>query len=97
MKLANAKLTNSQQVIMSGSVLKISSIKVATWKLDNLQLSPYKIVEKINNLNYHLDLPTSMSHIHPIFYIDKLSLWKGNNINSILPPPPESVEQEEGT
>jgi Chromo (CHRromatin Organisation MOdifier) domain len=35
-----------------------------------------------------------MRHIHPVFHLDKLSHFKGNDINGILPPPPEAVEIE---
>lgn len=29
-----------------------------------------------------------------MFHIDRLSLWKGNEVNGKLPPPPEPVEVE---
>ena len=69
--------------------------KVASRKLGDIQLGPYKVLEKIGNLDYKLDLPRSMSRIHPVFHVDKLSPWKGNDINGILPPPPEPVELDD--
>ena len=54
------------------------------------------MVEKIGELDYKLDLPPSMSRIHPVFHVDRLSPWKGNDINGILPPPPEPVELDDG-
>jgi len=69
--------------------------KVASRKLGDIQLGPYKVVEKIGDLDYKLDLPRSMSRIHPVFHVDKLNPWKGNDINGILPPPPEPVELDD--
>src|SRR5690606_26351257 len=69
-------------------------IKVPTRKLGDLQLGPYKIIERIGDLDYRLELPPSLSRIHPVFHVDKLSPWKGNDVNGILPPPPEPVELE---
>ena len=69
--------------------------KVASKKLGDIQLGPYKVLAKIGELDYKLDLPPSMSRIHPVFHVDKLSSWKGNDINGILPPPPEPVELDD--
>ena len=44
-------------------------------------------------MDYKLDLPKDL-HVHPVFHIDRLSLWKGNDVNGKLPPPPEPVEVE---
>lgn len=67
-------------------------LKVPTRKLADLQLGPYKVLERIGERDYRLDLPPSLSRLHPVFHIDKLTLWKGNDVNGILPPPPEPVE-----
>ena len=69
--------------------------KVASKKLGDIQLGPYKVLEKIGELDYKLDLPRSMSRIHPVFHVDRLSPWKGNEVNGILPPPPEPVELDD--
>ncbi|KAJ3497923.1 hypothetical protein NMY22_g19651 [Coprinellus aureogranulatus] len=68
------------------------AIKVPTRKLSDLYLGPFKIIEKVSNLNYRLQLPDSLSHLHPVFHIDKLYPWKGSNVNGILPPPPDPIE-----
>ena len=68
---------------------------MASKKLGDIQLGPYKVLAKIGELDYKLDLPPSMSRIHPVFHVDKLSSWKGNDINGILPPPPEPVELDD--
>jgi hypothetical protein len=68
------------------------AIKVPTRKLADLQLGPYEVTEYIGDLDYRLKLPPTLSRIHPIFHVDKLSPWKGNDINGMIPPPPEPVE-----
>ena len=55
------------------------------------------MVERVDDLDYRLELPDSLSRLHPVFHVDKLSPWKGNDVNGIIPPPPEPVELEDGT
>ena len=31
-------------------------------------------------------------HQHPVFHVDRLSPWTGNNINGANPPPPPPVQ-----
>src|SRR5688572_18995802 len=71
------------------------NIKVPTRKLGDFQLGPYKVTKKIGELDYQLDLPASLSRLHPVFHVDKLSPWKGNDVNGLLPPPPEPVELDD--
>ena len=70
-------------------------LKVATRKLADLQLGPYRITEKVGDLDYRLALPSGLSRLHPVFHVDKLSPWRGNDINGALPPPPEPVELDD--
>ena len=44
-------------------------------------------------MDYKLSLPQSLK-IHPVFHVDRLTPWGGNDINGKLPPPPEPVEVE---
>ena len=44
--------------------------KVASRKLGDIQLGPYKVLERIGSLDYKLDLPCSMSRIHPVFHVN---------------------------
>ena len=70
------------------------SLKVPTRKLADLQLGPFKVLEKVGELDYRLQLSPDLARIHPVFHVDKLSAWKGNDVNGILPPPPEPIELE---
>ena len=69
-------------------------LQVQTRKLGDRQLGPFKILEKIGELNYKLDLPHRLRQLHPVFHVDRLSPWKGNDVNGVIPPPPEPDEVE---
>ena len=70
-------------------------LKIPARKLGDLQLGPFKVQERIGDLDYRLDLPFSYSRLHPVFHVDKLSPWRGNNVNGILPAPPAPIELED--
>jgi hypothetical protein len=59
-------------------------------KLAPRQLGPYKIVERTGELTYRLALPPFMRQ-HPVFHIDRLSRWGGNEVHGRDPPPPEPI------
>jgi hypothetical protein len=63
-------------------------------KLAPRQLGPYEVLERTSNLTYRLRLPMGM-HQHLVFHVDRLSPWKGNDVNSCDPPPSEPVEVED--
>nr|VWO97963.1 BZIP domain-containing protein [Ganoderma boninense] len=63
-----------------------------TRKLAPRQLGPYDILERTGNLTYRLQLPISMKQRHPVVHVDRLSPWRGNEINGEEPPPPAPVE-----
>ena len=44
-----------------------------TWKLSHWRLGPFPVVNKVGNNAYHLQLPPSMSQLHPVFDVIKLS------------------------
>ena len=60
-------------------------------KLAPRQLGPYSVLERTGTLTYRLALPPSMRQ-HPVFHVDRLSPWEGNEIHGRDPPPPEPVE-----
>jgi hypothetical protein len=69
----------------------ISFSQPTSRKLAPRQLGPYKVLERISELTYRLDLPPSMRQ-HPVFHVDRLSPWSSNNINGQNPPPPPPVQ-----
>ena len=67
-------------------------------KLLHQRLGPFPIVRKVRNGAYHLQLPPSMSHLHPIFNVIKLTLAPEDPIHRqhpLHPPLPEIVDREE--
>jgi hypothetical protein len=65
-------------------------------KLAAKQLGPYRILSKVGELDYELDLPVAMK-IHPIFHVQLLHPHTESNIEGRiqLPPPPIIIEGEE--
>jgi hypothetical protein len=43
---------------------------------------------------YRLALPPSYKSLHPIFSVDQLLQWKGNEVNGLHPDPPPPVKFE---
>lgn len=63
-------------------------------KLTPRQLGPYEVAERTTNLTYRLLLPPSMKQ-HPVFHVDRLSPWRGNDINGETPPPPQPTQVDD--
>jgi hypothetical protein len=66
-------------------------------KLSEVASGPFKILRMVGN-SYHLDLPESMSRLHPVFHADRLRKSPENPLPGQREPPPESIvlkDQEE--
>ena len=59
-------------------------------KLGPKQLGPFEITEVLSDVDYRLKFPPALQ-IHEVFHIDRLSPYKGNEVNGLEPPPPEPV------
>jgi len=90
-KRASDTFKVGEYVWLDGSDIKV---RIPSRGLADRQLGPFKITERIGDLDYKLELTPNMRRIHPVFHLDKLSRFKGNDVNGILPPPPEPVEIE---
>ncbi len=67
-------------------------------KLAHRQLGPYAIERKVGPCSYRLRLPQSMSRLHPVFHVGKLTPVSADPIPGRLvipPPPPELVDGAE--
>lgn len=73
--------------------LDIDKVQVhqASQKLGSKQLGSYKIIEKLSNRDYRLELPAALK-IHNVFHIDYLALWGGSKVNGELPLPLAPIE-----
>ena len=63
-------------------------------KLGPRQLGPFKVLERIGDLNYRLELPDWLK-IHPVFHVDRLSPWRDNGLRKPPPPKPDIIDGEE--
>jgi hypothetical protein len=67
-------------------------------KLSHRRLGPFEIVKKISHGAYRLKLPKSMSRLHPVFNVVKLTPAPSDPIvgrHPKPPPPPEIIDGEE--
>ena len=80
-------LTVRDKVWLQAKQIKIHQQSV---KLGPKQLGQFEITEVISDVDYRLVLPPALK-IHDVFHVDRLSLYKGNNVNSLTPPPPDPV------
>jgi hypothetical protein len=82
-----------QPVWLSTNKLKI---RQKNGKLGSKRLGPFEVLERTGLKTYRLQLPPWMK-IHNNININRLSPWKGNEINGLQPPAPEPevIEGEE--
>jgi hypothetical protein len=75
--------------------LQAKQIKVhqQSAKLGPKQLGPFEVTEVRSDIDYKLALPPAL-RIHDVFHVDRLSPYKGNEVNGQVPPPPEPVTVE---
>ena len=80
--------TPGQKVWLSAKDISLSS---SCRKLAPRQLGPYEVIERTSDLTYRLALPPAMRQ-HPVFHVDRLSPWEGNEIHGQTPTPPDPVQ-----
>lgn len=66
-------------------------IRQPSGKLGPKKLGPFEVTKVIGDRDYQLALPRDLK-VYPVFHVDRLSPWKGNDVNGILPPPPQPVQ-----
>ncbi|QRW24222.1 Retrotransposable element Tf2 protein [Rhizoctonia solani] len=70
-------------------------LKTLSPKLTKQRLGPFKIIEKISDQAYHLELPPTM-RIHNVFYVGLLSKVRRDKKHTFENcPPPVTVDSEE--
>jgi transposase InsO family protein len=65
-------------------------------KLSHRRLGPFEVVKKVGNGAYRLKLPRSMSRLHPVFNVVKLTLAPPDPILGRHPKPPPLPELVDG-
>ena len=63
-------------------------------KLGPCQLGPFKVLEKVGELDYKLELPHWLK-IHPVLHVNRLSPWHDQGVQKPPPPKPVRVDGEE--
>jgi len=75
--------------------LKNIKTKRPSKKLDSLHAGPFKVLRKLSEVTYHLELPPTMK-IHPVFHVSLLHpANKDSNPNRQQPPPPPVIVDNE--
>ena len=80
-------LTVGDKVWLQAKQIKIQKQSA---KLGPKQLGPFEITEVISDVDYRLALPLALK-IHDVFHVDRLSPYKGNDVNVLTLPPPDPV------
>ena len=70
----------------------INLARLGTKKLYPLSIGPFKVVEKINEVAYKLDLPMELKKVHPTFHVSLLRRYKDGGRSALTKPPPLLVE-----
>jgi hypothetical protein len=65
-----------------------------TPKLEPQQLGPYKVLKRIGDLDYRLELPSYLN-LNPVFHVSRLSPWHNNGLHKPPLPEPIVVQGEE--
>lgn len=66
-------------------------------KLAHRRVGPFKVVSKVGPVAYKLELPSTMSSVHPVFHVSKLEPWEdptqiGPSRQLEPPPQPEIID-----
>lgn len=65
------------RVLLSAADIQLPPT-LGSYKLNEKYLGPFKIIEKVSDVNYKLELPVLMG-IHPVFHVSKLKEFKESN------------------
>ena len=88
----------SAHVFHEGDLVALSAkditIHQKSPKLGVRQLGPFKVLKRIGDLDYKLELPDWLK-INPVFHVDRLSPWRDNGLKKPPPPRPDVINGEE--
>jgi len=58
-------------------------------------VGPYEIIERLNPVAYHLDMPVELVHVHNVFHISQLRKYIPDPDHTIVSEPIEITEDLE--
>ena len=61
-------------------------------KLSPQNIGPYRVLNRVRNVTYEIELPAELSAVHPIFHVSMLKKHIGN---SIVVDPSESFDVQD--
>lgn len=78
-------------------LLKLSDYQQSAWGLCSRFDGPFKILKKVSEVDFLLDLPSCYRGYHPVFHASKLITYTEPTIprQKVKPPPPAIVDNEE--
>jgi hypothetical protein len=89
-----------ESVLLSSEDIRFRQSDTSRKKFEPTDFGPFRIILKLSDHNYQLDLPASMSRTHPVFHVSKLRPYVPVDVvrfpSQPAPscPPPEIVEGE---
>jgi hypothetical protein len=69
-------------------------LKTRSKKLSPRNLGPFKVISQVSDVNFKLELPSTMSKIHPVFHVSLLEPAHVDSSRTLPRPPPELVDDE---
>jgi len=88
--------TKEQPDLAPGDMVMLKRTNIRTTrpsdKLDVKNLGPFKVIERVNSRSFRLQLPESLSRLHPVFHVSLLEPYRPNTIPGRKRPPPPPVE-----
>ena len=65
----------------------VNLARLGTKKLYPLFIEPFKVVDKVNEVAYKLDLPVVFKKVHPTFYVSLLHRYEDGCSCTLTQPP----------
>ena len=77
-------------------MLSTRNLKLArpTRKFAEKYIGPFRIIEKISEVAFKLDLPPDLSRIHPVFHVSLLRHLPTSELEGRIVPPPGPIDLE---